>query len=267
MIDIHSHIIPYIDDGARNDEEAVEMALIAVQEGISGMIAAPHYIAGTAESACKNRVEEETARLNALFEKEGINLKIYPGCEAFILPEVPRLLKQGVICTLNNSSYAMLEFPMNLIPLYADKVFFEIQLMGMVPVVAHPERNNEVARNPEILKEYVEKGILFQVNAGSITGSSSEKISRLAWKLMEDGLVHMVSTDAHNQRSRAPKMSDAFAKVSQRLGNVNAELLFKENPRRVLANEEVQGMEPSSGRKFPGAAGILRLIQGMRGKS
>lgn len=163
MIDIHCHIIPYVDDGAKNIDDALAMGKIACEDGITDIIATPHYIAGTTIIASRDRVEKETSRLNELFNENEIKLKIHTGCELFITPELPKLLEDRKVCSLNNSRYVLVELPMSTLPLYTEEVFYELELMQYTAILAHPERNLELCSRLNTVKKYSERGILLQL--------------------------------------------------------------------------------------------------------
>lgn len=239
MIDLHSHILPGLDDGAADQAQALEMAHIAQDEGISGIIATPHYMPGSFTDAVRVRVEEVVDSLNELCRSDNVDVKIYPGCEIAISTEIPDLMSKGLISTLNRSKYLLIELPMTSIPIYVENVIFELELQGLIPIIAHPERNSQIIERPSILAHYMEKGILVQVNAGSITGFYGDRVRRTVIKLVERGMVHFVSSDAHNTRTRAPLMKRAYADITDRMGIKVADLLFYENPGRVLENMEV----------------------------
>jgi protein-tyrosine phosphatase len=240
MIDIHCHILPCVDDGASDMSQALDMASCAVKEGIICIIATPHFIEDSFGETTKQRIHDELAVFKKTLIENNINLEVYGGCEVFISPGVPDLVKQGVIFTLNGSRYLLIELPMGSIPIYTEEVFYELELQGITPILAHPERKREVIHRPEILLPYLEKGVLLQVNSGSLTGFYGEKVAKTAWRLLEKGMVHVIATDAHNTRSRAPMVRKAYDMVANRMGQVKAEILFSVNPERILLDQEVE---------------------------
>lgn len=233
--DIHSHIIPAIDDGAVDEKTAADMLRMASANGTSHIIATPHFIAGSIENTSA-LVHEKCAELRGLAGREGIDISIHPGAEVFISPDIPELYDKGIICTLNDSSYILLELPTSGIPVYTEDILYELQLKGLMPIIAHPERNREILKNPDILAAMVNRGILAQVNSGSIAGIYGRKMRRAAMKLIKTGLVHFVASDAHSAGRRSPILDEAVAIVRRKFGSNKAESLFYKNAMAVLEN-------------------------------
>lgn len=233
--DIHSHILPAVDDGAVDEKTAAGMLRMACAGGTSHIIATPHFIAGAVENPSA-LVREKCLELQGLADREGISISIHPGAEVFISPDIPELFDKGVICTLNDSSYILLELPMSGIPVYTEDILYELQLKGLTPVIAHPERNRDIFLNPGILAGMVNRGILAQVNSGSITGLYGRKIRRAALRLIKKGLIHFVASDAHTCRLRSPLLSKAAAVVRRKFGGNTAESLFYKNGITLLEN-------------------------------
>lgn len=231
--DIHSHIIPAIDDGALNEKMAVDMLRMASAHGTSHIIATPHFIAGSVENSSEV-IHKKCAGLQGLADREGIAVAVHPGAEVFISPDIPELFDKGIVCTLNDSSYILLELPLSGIPIYTDDILYELQLKGLTPVIAHPERNREILRDPDILADMVGRGILAQINSGSITGLYGRKICKVAMKLIKMGLIHFAASDAHSCGERSPVLEKAAAIVGRKLGNDTAYDLFYKNGLAIL---------------------------------
>lgn len=239
MIDLHCHILPGIDDGAENFEQALEMARIAQQDGIKTILATPHYIRGSIENNTKVNVINCTGELNAVLSQHKIDVLILPGCEVFLTPELPDLVATDEIITLNNSRYVLIELPMNSIPPYTEQVLYELQLAGKVPIIAHPERNREVQTKPEILLPYIARGIHLQVNTGSCLGLFGKHAEKTAWKLIHSGIVGMISSDAHTTHKRSPKLSYVYKQIEEKYSTEIAQQLFLRNPERIINDQEI----------------------------
>lgn len=237
-IDIHSHVIPYVDDGAKDIEIALQMLKIAADHGTAHIIATPHYISGNIENT-SSLVLENCNNLEQLVYEKGLDIIIHPGCEVFISPDIVELYEKKVICTLNNSSYMLIELPMMSIPPYINSVLYDLQLRGIIPVIAHPERNSEIRENPDILKDLVKRGVLAQVNAGSITGIYGNGVKKTVIKLMKMGLAHFVASDAHTNRERSPDLSKAAAIVEKVFGIDTMHDMFINNGMKLLSNERI----------------------------
>lgn len=239
MIDLHVHILPGLDDGPRNLEEAVAMSRYAVADGIKSVVATPHVIPGVYNNSKKiilSSVEELNDRLSEL----GIQLEVHPGAEYMLDPELPDMLKKDELVTINNGNkYLLVEFPMATVPVYAEKVLFEIALQGVVPIIAHPERYMEILNSPHRLSDFIEQGIMSQITSGSLTGLYGRKVCDTAWFLLQKGHCHLISSDGHSMGRRVPAMSDARRTIARKLGESTADILTKGNPSRILQGEQV----------------------------
>lgn len=231
-IDIHSHIIPAIDDGAKDEEMALKMLQIAYDCGTRHIIATPHYVLGNRFDFAD--IKEKCAHFNKLATDTGLNITVHPGCEVFITLELAEMYDQGVIGTLAESCCMLVEFPVMSIPPYIDNVLYNLQLKGITPIIAHPECNIEIQENPELMESYIERGILSQVNSGSITGIFGMKARRTVMRLIKEGWVHFVASDAHSDTSRNPDLKNAAAIIEKKFGLKMRENLFALNAQKYL---------------------------------
>jgi protein-tyrosine phosphatase len=245
MIDIHCHILPSVDDGAKDINDSIEMAREAVKEGIHTIIATPHHKNGKYENN-KLEVIEKVNQLNTVLKNEHIPLTILPGQETRIFGEILEESEFEHILPLNFTQYIFIELPSSHVPRYTEKLLFDIQLKGLTPIIVHPERNQEIMSNPDSLYNLVKKGALTQITASSVAGYFGKKIRRFSLQLIEADLTHFISSDAHNITNRGFKMSEAIDVIDKRYGvdmiyffTENAELLieeksiYKEEPQRV----------------------------------
>lgn len=243
MIDIHCHIIPGIDDGAKDIEEAIKMAKLAYKDGITSIVATPHFMEeGMYRN--NNQIGEKVDELNRVMLEEGINIEIMMGNEVYISPNLPELLELGQANTINNTQYLLIEFPMFDIPNYTEDVIYRLKLMGITPIIAHPERYKAVIENPNILIGFIEQGALLQVNGGSIMGKFGEKIGTTVETLISHNMIHLVASDGHSSRSRTPRLKKAYEKVKAIHGEEKASKLFKGNPKRVISNKNIAFEQP-----------------------
>lgn len=236
FIDIHNHIIPYIDDGSDNITTTKAMLQIASDEGIGKIIATPHFIYGDVNNTAEHIIESGVESTNVAREK-GIELMF--GSEVFICPELCSLVQDGTVCRLNNSRYILIELPMLSVPDYTTDILFNLQLMGYVPILAHPERNKVFQNNRDQLFKFVERGILAQINATSITKLYGKDVQKIAMKFIESGLAHFIASDAHTNRGRAPRMARAYDIITGEFGKELANSLFIENGQAVIDNREI----------------------------
>lgn len=242
MIDLHCHILPGIDDGAKDIEETLEMARIAVSEGIKHIICTPHYIQYS-DYYNKSQVFDLVEAVNKKLAEESIELTLSAGHEVYLTPDLPKLVQEGEVSTLNNTQYILIEFPMNDIPIYAEDVFYELKLMGLTPILAHPERYPMIIENPNLLLDYLKLGVLCQANVGSIRGFFGERVQETVIKLIEHQMIHFIATDAHTPRNRSPKVKKAFKEIES-IDAALAHELFVENSLKVYKNELIEPKEP-----------------------
>ncbi len=248
MVDIHTHVIPGLDDGAPDIETALGMLEIAASEGIKHLIATPHYISGERE----NSLSEVRSRYEELLEaagSKGLDITIYLGSEVFLTPELPDLVRDGRVSSLGGSSYILIEFPMASIPVYARDVIFRLRLMDYVPVIAHPERNRLMARDPNLLYDFLEQGALSQVNSTSITGVYGRTVKEAALTILRHDMAHFVASDAHTCGGRAPRLRGAREVLLKELGRERTDALFEYNGLAVLTGGTVDAGEPERVRK------------------
>lgn len=249
MIDLHCHVLPGMDDGAPDLDTSLEMLMIAQTDGIDSIVATPHFIAGEYNNNT-DAVLQKLDELKTAAEVEGIFVKLYPGNELYIDPGIPALLKEGSVCTLNNSSYVLVEFPMADIPAYAADTLYHIRLEGYTPIIAHPERNQKLGGDPDLLIEMIDAGALCQVNSSSITGIFGNRIKRTAFDMLRHGMVHLVGSDAHTAGGRAPRLAKARELVAADCGEELAVKLFEANAQAVMEDRAIDTGEPSRVRRL-----------------
>lgn len=238
--DIHCHILPGLDDGAKDSETALDMAKTACLNGTGHIIASPHVIIGSVKQN-REYVRESINTLTRQLQDKGLNLTIYPGCEIFICPDLPDLYEKGLIFTLNDSCYMLIELPMLEIPSYTEDVLYGLQLKGIVPIIAHPERNQVLQRDLRFLQKAVGRGILAQVNSGSITGLYGKAAKRTALKMIEANYIHFVASDAHTNRTRTTNLRKAAKIVLELFGRTVMETLFINNGMAVITSGDIIG--------------------------
>lgn len=233
MIDIHSHILHGIDDGARSLEDSLAMAELAVAEGITHILATPHHKNGKFENY-KEDIIKHVESLQSELDNRGIDLTIFPGQEVRIHGEIMDGVQSNEILFADEMNrYLLIEFPTMSIPHYAESLFFQIMQEGIIPVIVHPERNQAIIENPNLLLDLVEKGALAQLTASSYIGVFGKEIEILSHQLIEANLVHVLASDAHNTRGRAFNMKAGFEKLEKEFGAEKV-ALFQQNAKNIV---------------------------------
>jgi protein-tyrosine phosphatase len=259
MIDIHSHILPGIDDGASSLEESLAMARIAVDDGIRVMVATPHVITGLYPNT-REAILTATEKLQRVLRENDVSLSILPGAEYHLEPDLPKWMARGELLTVNDAGrYLLVELPAALVPEYTGKVFYELQLQGVTPIIAHPERNIDFAREPGLLHELVSHGALVQITAGSLTGLMGSEAAATARTFLKQGCVHFIASDAHATGDRAPVLSDAAREAVRLAGEEEAQNLLTGNPDRAIKGERIQTGEIKDLR--PAGRGIFSFFR------
>ena len=235
MVDIHCHVLPGVDDGPRSIEGSLAMLRKAAAAGVETVVATPHLIRGLYAVDTVER-KQMTADLQKAAGENGIDIKVRPGVENYLSPQILEdtgSLKEHMLGSSHN--YILVELPMQAIPPYAESVLFNLITRGITPVLAHPERCMGIWRTPNLLYDLVTRGAIVQLNAGSILGSFGGKVKRVAQTLLTHGLVHVVASDMHSASS--PTLDQALPGVEKLLGRERALPMFVEIPGRIVAGE------------------------------
>jgi len=251
MIDLHCHILPGIDDGAKTMEESLAMVESAIADGITHVVATPHASSEYSFDFAKVR-----ATRDELQSRIGNRLQLATGCDFHLNPENMAALRHSPaqFC-INQKGYLLVEFNEFSIPPAMDQALHQIQLAGLRPIITHPERNGILRAQPERLLRWVRVGCFTQITAGSLLGmfGTGAKSDSLAW--IAQGLVHFVSSDAHNTTSRPLQLGAAHEIVGSQFSEETAEALFLENPlaafegRQLPYAPEVADERPAKRRK------------------
>jgi protein-tyrosine phosphatase len=254
MIDLHTHILAGLDDGARTIRESLLMCQIAYRDGIRTIVATPHTLNGLYQndrSTILTKVHELKAALAKFglqnpqsefrnpIKSEIVNPKseitILPGADVHFSHQTLHELDGGKVMTLGDSGkFLLLEFPFQAIPFRAEDVLFQMVVKGFIPIITHPERNLEVGQNPRRYDEMIRMGCLGQVTAMSVTGGFGPEVRRVAEKLLGRGLVHLIASDAHSSDGRPPILSHAVRAAEKTVGREEAWKMVTEYPKAIL---------------------------------
>lgn len=232
MIDVHAHILPAIDDGADIMETSVEMAKVAENDGINKIIATAHYASGSFEVNFEG-VVEKTNELNKILYEKKVDVEILPGQEVFLDNNILKLVKNKEIGTIANTRYMLVELPMDYIPEYALDMVYELNLLGIKTIIAHPERYKYIIKQPSNINQFIDEGCFFQINSSSVTGLFGKEVKKTAEILIKHNICSLLGSDAHTANHRSPKLKEAFYNI-RRINSKceenmkgNAELLIR----------------------------------------
>ncbi len=233
MLDIHNHILPGIDDGAENLDVSLEMARIASSDGIKTVVATPHVEDAPVPM---ETIKAKCVVLGNKLASSGIDIELVPGAEVSILGDLTRIRDY----TINASRYVLVELPWSQLPDFVENIIFNIVAQGLVPVIAHPERNTVFLRNPLRLKSFLRNGILLQITSGSLIGIFGKTIQKMAENMLREGVVSVVASDAHSAGTRAPLMREAYDISLKLVGKDMAMDLFYHNPMSIISDMPVK---------------------------
>lgn len=247
MIDLHCHILPTIDDGAESLEISIEMARMAVADGISVIACTPHILPSVYDNngpAIKSAV---TALQKAL-DQAGIPLTLVSGADVHVATDLGAGLRDGRVLTLNGSRYLLLEPPHHVLPPNLEDHIFKLHAAGYVTIVTHPERMSWIEASYPLIQRLVRSGVWMQLTAGSVMGRFGRRPRYWAERMLDEGLCHLLATDAHNTTSRPPFLAEAREVAAKRLGEQEATRLVIIRPQGVLNDESPAGLTPPTQR-------------------
>lgn len=242
MIDLHSHILPGLDDGASTWEDSLEMARLAVEDGIRTMVASPHLFQHRAvnlsEVNYKEAILAKISEFKQQLEAAGLDLEILPGCDFPLSFEGLQLLENNQILTINDGKrYLLLEFPDSSIPPATEDICFRLNSKGIIPIITHPERHLIFQEMPKKLQRLIELGCLVQLTAAGLTGGFGRQVARAAQEMLRNGYCHILASDAHNPRSRPPLLSKALEAASSLVGQKRALAMVTTTPEKIIKGE------------------------------
>jgi len=245
MIDLHCHYLPGVDDGAENLEEALELVAAAAANGIRHAVLTPHVHPGRYENTLSS-LQPLFDELVVAVDRAGLEIELSLAGEVRLLPESLALLAANELPMLGywgGTPIVLLEFPHDRIPFGAHEAIEFLQTQGVLPMIAHPERNKDVMRDWRRIQPFVEQGCLLQLTAASVCGYFGPAPQISAERLLSQGWVSVIATDAHNMRSRPPVLAEGRAAIEHRYGATAAALLTEVNPARIIGRVEDQSQQ------------------------
>lgn len=237
--DIHCHILPGIDDGAADLKTCLQMATIAVDDGITTIVATPHQLGGFSQNRgeeIRQLVQQTQQAVNAA----DIPLRILPGADVRIEPNMISAIRRGEVLTLaDQSRHVLLELPHELY-FPVEPVLDQLHAEGLQGILSHPERNAGLLARPKLVEDLVQHGCLMQVTAGSLLGTFGPASLQMAEWMLANGLIHFLASDAHGARSRRPLLRRSYERACELANETVARMICCENPLRVVQGEPVK---------------------------
>jgi protein-tyrosine phosphatase len=243
LIDLHSHLLPGIDDGSKDLAMSLAMARMASADGISTIACTPHILPGVYNNN-GSAIRSAVAQLSERIAGAGIPISLVTGADVHIAPDLDVRLRDGRALTLNNSRYLLLEPPHHVLPPRLEDLIFGLQAAGYVPILTHPERLSWIEGHYDLIRRLVFSSVFMQITAGSVMGRFGRRPRYWAERMLDEGLCHLLATDAHNIEQRPPRMADARDVVAQRLGDDEAINLVLRRPQGILNNLSPAELRP-----------------------
>ncbi|MBQ7060636.1 MAG: hypothetical protein IJM85_02515 [Clostridia bacterium] len=245
MIDIHSHILPGIDDGSDSMETSLEMLVTAARSGVKTIVATPHCnIPDEFGNYASEKLDMLFDQLESEAENAGIPIRIVKGMEIFATDDLPQLLRDGRVWTLNGTNYFLTEFDFEEEPDYCSEILRRCASMGFCPIIAHPERYRCIQEDPQLAFNWCISGYGLQLNKASLLGKFGPETQEIAELLVDHGLAACVASDAHGVIRRTTFMGGIKEYLTDNFGEQYAMLLLSENPSRILEGKRLLGLEP-----------------------
>ena len=240
MIDLHTHILPTVDDGATDLSMSLAMGNFGVEHGVTKVAATPHFYSIPDWSLIKEKVSQ----LQSEFDNAGIPIELVAGAEIFVDNSILELDKEDIPTYGDGGKYSLIEFPMQQVSWNAEQVIFHLQVNDITPIIAHPERYRQVVEDPEVVLNWINLGCLIQMNAGSILGRFGSKVKETSEIMLTHNMVHFVASDAHGLERRRLNLPEAYEELTKVVGEAKATDLVRNNPNCILEGDFHPTEEP-----------------------
>jgi protein-tyrosine phosphatase len=249
-VDIHCHCLPGIDDGPATLRDSLALCRALLNDGVTDVIATPHQLGRFGDDNEAAQIREQVAVLNEALESQGIPLRIVPGGDVRVDERICRLIEADKVLTLaDHGKHVLLELPHEIF-IDIEPLLIELSAMGIQGIISHPERHPILARQPDLLIQWLNRSAHLQVTCASLLGDFGSGPQKAAWHFLNVGWTSFVATDSHDLNGRRPRMKAAFERISTRLGRAMARLVCIENPLRALHGKEVFYARDVNARKW-----------------
>jgi len=244
MIDLHCHILPGLDDGAVDLSVSTEMAKAFVADGVLVVACTPHILPGLYHNSGP-QIRRATIELQEHLEREGIPLRLVTGADNHITPNFVADVRRGHLLALADTRYVLVEPPHHVAPPRLEDLFFALLVAGYVPILTHPERLTWINTHYQAIQRLVRAGVWMQVTAGSLTGGFGRNARYWSERMLDEGCVHILATDAHDVNRRPPNLSQGRALAAKRVGETAAQQLVMTRPEGILRDDAPASLAPA----------------------
>lgn len=264
MFDIHSHILYDVlgDDGSKSMEESLSMAMQLVDSGFSHVIATPHYIFDQ-KNCCVNEIRSKIEKFNIYLKDNSVNLTVYEGHEVYSYDDIVSGLKLGKSLKLGGSDYVLIELPMYDIPLNFESIIFDMKLNGLIPILAHPERNKVICDDICRLDRFIDMGVLLQLNLRSLSGFYGEGVRQTAVKLLKSQKYNFIGSDGHDNAKKSMDVKKEVSMLEKLTPSDYFLNITVNNPQKMLKNLRVEVVRYNEPVKSEGFIKFLRRFGGV----
>ena len=243
MYDLHAHILPGVDDGAVTPEDTLAMSRVAAETGTKVVLATPHRKDVT-EDWSVPYLRSLIADMNAQNQAHGVDLSLVLGMENHLDTDLPAEIAAGRALPMNDTRYILIEMPFFGRAEFLEDTLSEVQSMGLIPVLAHPERIEAFQEDPELLRRFLKNGMLSQITSGSVIGFWGEDVKKFTHSLLEQRMAHVMSSDTHHSNGgRSPRMDVGLERAADIVGYEAAQAMLIDTPKAIL-NDEPLDVEP-----------------------
>ncbi len=235
-IDVHCHILPAVDDGAKDERESLDMLRIAAAEGITDMIVTPHYKAWH-RNASVETIQKRIQALQEAADRNHIRVSLHPGNEIFYFDELEERLEKNEVFSLNHTDRVLIEFTPTDDYTYLRNSLDQVRAMGYIPILAHAERYECLLRDSKRVRELKQLDVEIQINASSVVGKLGGKVQQFVCRILKEKLVDYIGTDAHDTEHRAPQVQQCYSKLYHKLETEYLHDIFYRNALKIIDAE------------------------------
>lgn len=251
MIDLHSHILPGIDDGAPDMETSVAMARMAVADGTQVIACTPH-IRPPIYNNVPEDIRDRVAQLAQVLRDQEIDLKLVTGADVHIAPDLAGALARDEVAALGKTRYFLFEPPSSIMPKGLVQICGQIMRAGYKPILTHPERFSWIDHNYDVFCQLHDSGVVVQLTAASVTGRFGRRPQYWSQRMLEEGRAQLIASDAHSIEGRPPGLSEARNVIASNLGDETAMRLVWDNPLMILKDMDLPAPQTNSNQPSAG---------------
>ena len=252
MIDLHSHILPGVDDGAADLAVALDMARAFTEQGVSCVACTPHILPGVYHNTGPD-IRAAVAHLQHHVDAHGLDLQLIPGADNHIVPDFVDGLRRGNLLTLGDTRYVLVEPPHHVMPPRLKDLFFDILVAGYVPILTHPERLSWIEDHYDIMVELAAGGVWMQITSGSLVGRFGRQPKYWGERMLAEGRVHILASDAHGLERRRPDLAEGAEAAAQWIGREEAHNLVVVRPQGIVSDMAPADLPPVAAQEPRGA--------------